>query len=120
MIAYELLRKDGILTVSPGGRLTSSDFEQLAKKIDPYIEAQGGLQGLMISAKSFPGWKNFGALISHLKFVKDHHKDIKRVAAVTHSAFLSIMPQVVAHFVQAEVKHFDFDDQESALKWLKG
>jgi hypothetical protein len=35
----------------------------------------------MIYTKSFPGWESFGALVSHLKFVADHHQKIERIAA---------------------------------------
>lgn len=118
MISYELLRDRGIIIVSPEGRLESADFERLAQEVDPYIEEKGKLAGLMICVDSFPGWDDFGALVSHLKFVKDHHQRIKKVAAVTDSTFLSIMPRVVDHFVSAEVKHFDYGDKEAALQWL--
>jgi len=119
MISFQLLREEGILLVSPEGRLESRDFERLAREIDPYLKEKGYLAGLMIRAKSFPGWKDFAALMGHFKFVKNHHKQIKRVAAVTDSGFLSIMPHVMDHFVQAEVKHFNSHDHEAALKWLK-
>ena len=52
------------------------------------------------------------------KFVKNHHQKIKKIAAVTGSSFLSIMPQVANHFVQAEVRHFDYDDKDTAVNWL--
>lgn len=119
MIAYELLRDEGILIVLPQGRLESADFERLAQEVDPYIQERGKLAGLMIHAEAFPGWDDLGALISHLKFVKDHHKRIRKVAAVTDSPFLSIMPRVVDHFVSAEVKHFDYRDKDAALAWLR-
>jgi hypothetical protein len=28
------------------------------------------------------------------------------------------MPSVVAHFVKAQVKHFNYDDKDKALEWL--
>ena len=86
--------------------------------MDPYIEAQGKLNGLLISAKLFPGWKDFAALVSHLRFVKNHHQKIKKVTAVTDSGFLSIMPDIANHFVDAEVKYFDYGDKDRALDWL--
>lgn len=119
MISYKLLRDEGILVVSPEGRLESGDFKKLAQEVDPYIQEKGKLAGLMIYAESFPGWDDLGALISHLKFVKDHHKHITKVAAVTDSTFLSIMPRVVDHFVSAEVRHFDYRDKDAALEWLR-
>ena len=119
MLNYELNRVDSILILKPIGPLESTDFEKLAREVDPYIIEKGALNGLMIYTKSFPGWDNFAAFLSHIKFVKNHHQKIKKIAAVTGSGFLSIMPQIAKHFIQAEVRHFDYDDKETALDWLK-
>lgn len=119
MLDYELHRAEGILILKPGGPLESTDFEKLARDVDPFIVEKGKLNGLMIYVKSFPGWDNFAAFLSHMKFVKDHHQKVKKIAAVTGSGFLSIMPQVANHFIRAEVRHFDYDDKDAALNWLK-
>jgi tRNA U38,U39,U40 pseudouridine synthase TruA len=118
MLNYELNRVEGILTLNPIGPLESTDFEKLVREVDPYIREKGQLDGLMIYAKSFPGWDNFAAFLSHMKFVKNHHQKVKKIAAVTGSSFLSIMPQVANHFIRAEVRHFDYDDKDAALNWL--
>jgi tRNA U38,U39,U40 pseudouridine synthase TruA len=119
MLKFELLRAEGILILQPIGPLESMDFERLAREVDPYIIEKGKLNGLMIYAKSFPGWDNFAAFLSHVKFVKNHHQKIKKIAAVTGSGFLSIMPQVANHFIQAEVRHFEYDKKDRAFDWLK-
>ncbi len=119
MIAFELLRDRGILILSPGGPLEKADFEQLAQEIDPFIEANGKLTGLMIVAKAFPGWDSFGALVSHLKFVRDHHRRVERVAAVTDSEFLKIMPHIAQHFVSAQIRQFPSVQKTEALAWLE-
>ena len=119
MLNYELNRTEGILILKPMGPLESTDFEKLAGEVDPYIIENGTLNGLMIYTKSFPGWDNFAAFLSHIKFVKNHHQKIKKIAAVTGSGFLSIMPQVANHFIRADVRHFDYDDMDTALNWLK-
>lgn len=119
MLHYEFLQDDSILIVTPDGPLTSSDFDRLAMEVDPFIEEKNKINGLMIYVESFPGWNDFAALVSHLKFVKNHHQNIGRVAAVTDSGFLSILPRVANHFVSAEVRHFDCQDKEGALNWLK-
>ena len=103
MIKFELLRDRSILFIAPHGPLEKADFEQLAKEIDPFIAANGKLVGVMIHAKSFPGWDSFGALVSHLKFVADHHRQIERIAAVADSGFLKIVPRIASHFVQANI-----------------
>jgi len=119
MIQYELNRADGILIVTPIGPLEAADFVKLVREVDPYIEEKGKLNGLMIYTKSFPGWENFAAFLSHIKFVKNHHQKIRKIAAVTEGGFLAIMQQVANHFVQAEVRHFDYSEKDIALKWLK-
>lgn len=119
MITYELQREGGILVVTPEGPLEATDFENMAKEVDSYIEEEGGLKGLMIYAESFPGWEDFGALVSHLQFVKGHHAQMKKVAAVSDSKVLALVPRLVGHFVTAEIRHFDYADRQAALEWLR-
>jgi SpoIIAA-like len=57
--------------------------------------------------------------VPHLKFVRDHHQKIERIAAVTNSGFLKIMPRIADHFVQAKVRHFSFEEKDQALAWLE-
>ena len=65
MLNFELNRAESILILKPIGPLESADFEKLAREVDPYIIEKGILNGLMIYAKSFPGWNNFAAFLSH-------------------------------------------------------
>lgn len=118
MLKHELLSDKGILIVTPEGPLEQSDFEAIARVADPYIESNGALNGLMIYTESFPGWNDFSGLVSHIRFVKDHQKAIKKVAAVTDSGFLSILPGIADHFVKAEIRHFEYDDRDDAMEWL--
>ena len=55
MITHQLLRDEGILIASPTSPLEASDFKELAREVDPYIEEKGSLKGLLLQAKSFPG-----------------------------------------------------------------
>lgn len=118
MIHHELMRDRGILTLEPKGPLQAADFGDLAAVVDPYIEQHGGLNGLLILAPSFPGWDDFAALLSHLRFVRDHHRKIRRIAVVSDSAFLAVAPKIASHFVSAEVRTFDAADRAAALGWL--
>ena len=118
MLSLDLNKESGIAIIKPEGPLQESDFKRIANKIDPYIEEKGRLTGLVIYTESFPGWNDFGALIAHLKFINEHHNNIKKVAAVTDAQFMSIMPKVVDHFVNAELKHFNYDDIDDAILWI--
>ena len=119
MITFQILKDEGIVIIEPSSPLEHSDFEKLTKEIDHYIEEKGGVKGIIIHTKSFPGWENFAAFTDHMKFVKEHHHKVKRVAAVTDSKFLSIMPNIAKHFVAAEIKHFDYKDIGAAKQWIQ-
>ena len=119
MLNHDLRRDDGILVLNPEGPLEAADFTGLASHVDAYLEQHGTLHGVLIRAKSFPGWKDFGALLAHLKFVREHHQRIEKVAVVADGAFAHIMPHIGKHFVKAEVQHFDLAREDAAWAWLK-
>jgi hypothetical protein len=119
MMTFELSKESGVLIVQPKGALSADDFREVSRTVDPYIREKGKLTGLLIEAPSFPGWDSFGALIEHMKFVKDHHRKIDRVAAVTDSKVLSIAPKIAEHFAHPEFKVFGSDEKARALAWLQ-
>lgn len=119
-IAHEWLSDETILVISPQGPLESGDFDELAKQVDERIQEKGELAGLLIHAESFPGWEDFDALVSHMRFVRHHHQKIKKVVVATDGAFVALLPRVADHFVHAEIKHFGYDEKQAALDWLGG
>jgi hypothetical protein len=120
MIDYELMRPEGILILRPAAPLEATDFEKVTQEIDPHIEANGKLHGILLDAESFPGWKDFAALVAHLRFVRDHHRKIEKVAVVSDSTFLTVAPRIASHFVRADLRHFSHSDRDAALAWLRG
>jgi len=104
--------------LEPQGPLRSDDFVAIARQIDPIIEREGQLDGLIIKTREFPGWEGLGDVIEHFRFIKDHHRSIKKVALVTDAKIAEVFPVIVDHFVKAEVKHFDFDDFDKAVAWI--
>ena len=119
MIHFELLRDRGILVITPDGPLEKTDFERLARAIDPLIASKEKLAGVMVDVKSFPGWHRFDAFAAHLKFIADHHRQIERIAVVTDSTFLKIMPRIAELFVLPKVRHFGLEEKDRALAWLE-
>jgi SpoIIAA-like len=118
MIEYDLDTEHSILDVRPKSPLEQDDFVTLAKAVDPHIEATGGLAGLIIDAPSFPGWENFGAMVDHLRFVRDHHKRVSKLAVVTDSHLGDVAERLASHFVSAEIKHFPAGQTEAARQWI--
>ena len=119
MIDVELLHDKGIVIVAPHGALEADDFRKVAAVADPYIAEKGQLTGLMIRAASFPGWDSFASLIEHMKFVRDHHRKIARVAAVTDSGFIRVARAIAAHLAQPDIRQFPATEETRALAWLE-
>lgn len=120
MIDFNLDTKSAILTVHPESAIDKDDFVKIAKSIDPEIEQHGDLAGLIIEAPHFPGWDSFGALVNHMRFVRDHHKHIKKIAVVTDSHFGDAAEHIASHFVAAEIKHFPAGQADAARAWIAG
>ena len=118
MIEHTLDRAHSILYVRPKSKLEQSDFVQLAKTVDPHIEKNGDLAGLIIEVTSFPGWESLGAMASHLRFVRDHHRHIKKIAVVTDSAMGNVAEHLASHFVAAEIRRFPAGELEAAEQWV--
>ena len=118
MLNIQLDTETAIAILEQNGTLVKSDFESAAAQLDPFIEEAGGLAGLIILVEHFPGWDSFSALASHLKFVKEHHREIKCIAFVTNSAIGKMAEKLANHFVNADVKYFDFDFLEEARDWI--
>ncbi len=118
MIDYDLDAAHSILLVRPQSRLEKDDFVTLTKAVDPQIQATGDLAGLIIDVGSFPGWADFGSMISHFRFFRDHQKHVKKLAVVTDSALGDVAEHLTSHFVSAEVKHFPAGQTEAARRWI--
>jgi len=118
MIKAELDRAKGILHAQPSGPLEAADFDRLSALADPYIAQKGELAGLMIEVKEFPGWKNLAGMVKHFRFVRNHHRKIRRVALVTNARIGSIAEKFARHFISAEVKRFPAEHVGEAKRWL--
>lgn len=118
-LGIELHEEIGVAILSPHGRLEPEDFEQARAQIDPFLEDNGKLHGIMIRADAFPGWTGIGAMFAHLRFVHDHHRKVARVAVVSDDSVLAHLPALAKIFVAAELKHFPLAEEERAMTWLK-
>jgi SpoIIAA-like len=116
-VSHRLLPDSGVIVVEVKEALRAQDFDALALTADAWIEAHGELQGLVIHAREFPGWENLATLLRHVKFVRDHHRRVKRIALAADSRLTSLAPRLGNHFVKAEVKGFAYDELDKAIAW---
>jgi len=118
MLSVEIDETNGLAILEPDGPLTRDDFESAAHVIDPYIENTDHFKGIIIHTESFPGWDSFAALASHLKFVREHHQKISRVAVSTDSVIGNFAESIASHFVNAEIKLFTYHGLDEAKAWV--
>jgi len=119
MIQLELRSDSGVLIVKPLGPLSSEDFTAIALEADAYIASHGALNGLMLCFEKFPGWKNIQGLCSHFRFVRDHQRNIRKVAFVTNSKIVKLVIHIAKHFVHPEARYFGYNEQPSAINWIE-
>ena len=114
-ISYRLIPDVGVLVAEIDRPLRAQDFDALSVTADSWIEAHGRLHGLVIHARAFPGWENLSALFRHIRFVRDHHRKIQRIALAVDGKLASLAPHLAEHFVKAEVKTFAYDALDQAI-----
>jgi hypothetical protein len=119
VVAHRLLADAGVLVVEPTRPLRAEDFDALSMAVDPWIEANGTLRGIVVHTRGFPGWQNLGSFLRHMRFVGDHHRRVARVALAADGALAEMAPSLSDAFVQAEVKHFGYDRLDDAIAWAR-
>lgn len=120
MIEHHFDRTHAILHVKPQASLEQADFEALASEVDPFIAGGTDLAGIIVEAPAFPGWSSFASMVAHFRFVRDHHRHIRRIAVVTDSPLGNFAEYMASHFVAAEIKPFPAGALEAACQWILG
>jgi hypothetical protein len=57
-------------------------------------------------------------MVTHFRFVRDHQKDVKKVALVTDSHLGDVAERLASHFISAEIRHFPAGQTEAARQWI--
>jgi hypothetical protein len=118
MLDHRLDAARSILYLRPAAALKKEDFASLAQSVDPHIESKGGLAGIVLDIKAFPGWESLGAMAAHFRFVRDHHKKVKKIGIVTDAKIGTLGEKLASHFVAALIKHFPAGQVAAAEKWI--
>lgn len=119
-VSHRVLPDSGIVVVEVTEPLRAQDFDALAVTADTWLETHGAVPGIVIHAREFPGWENVGSLLRHVRFVRDHHRKVRRVALAADSKLADLAPRLAEHFVRAEVKGFGYDELDRAIAWAAG
>jgi stage II sporulation SpoAA-like protein len=112
-----LIPQTGVIVIEVTQALQTRDFDELALLADAYIQAHDKLEGLVVHAREFPGWENFDSLLRHVRFARDHHRRVHRVAVCSDSKLVKIAPRLAEHFIAAEIRPFGYDELDAAVAW---
>jgi hypothetical protein len=119
MLDHQLVHDMGIFVLSPSGPLEKTDIEAFAQRVDPYIEKNGNLKGMIVYIERFSGWKNLASFASHIRFIKNHHQSVEKVATISDSRLLSGLQRLAGYFLNPEVQHFTLNEEGAAIEWLR-
>ncbi|WP_346836528.1 STAS/SEC14 domain-containing protein [Microbulbifer sp. SAOS-129_SWC] len=118
MIEHHWYREHQVLEMQPRDPLSREDFAILAGQVNPVLVTHGRLLGLLIDTGHFRHWDQFAEMLDYCRFTRDQHRHIHKVAVIADRSLLAFMPQLVNHFVGAEVRPFAVDERREALEWL--
>lgn len=116
-VTYRLIEERNVLLVEPHAKLAVKDFDAIAMTVDLWIESGHDLHGIVVHAPKFPGWETIGSFLRHVRFVRDHHKKVRRVAVSVDGNLAELAPRLVQTFVSAEIRQFAYNELDSALDW---
>jgi hypothetical protein len=119
-VSHRIVPESGVLVVEVTAPLRVQDFDALAATADTWLETHEVLPGIVIHARQFPGWENVAGMLRHLRFAREHHRKVRRVALAADSRLAGLAPHLAEHFVQAEIKAFGCDELDNALEWAAG
>jgi hypothetical protein len=107
----------GVLVLNFSGDLKSTPFERIAKEVEQWLEANGRLNGLVLHAPQFPGWKNLKEIKPHLEFLRAHEAQIGRIALAVGGLFPEMLSILASYFVHTEFKTFATSEVTEAIAW---
>jgi hypothetical protein len=108
----------GCLILEPAGPISRRDLDRLSEHFDAWVNARDTTPNLVIRAASFPTWTDLAALLRHLRFIRQHHRLVRKVAFVSDARALDVGPRIARHIVSAEIRHFPSGNLEAALGWV--
>ena len=109
--------ESGVLILEPLGPLNSKDFDRIDSEIGPWIRTNERLLGVVIHARTFPGWSGFAALVRHVRFARTHRRDVRRVALAVDGSLPAIASKIIKYFIHAETKVFGYGRLSEAVAW---
>lgn len=116
-VAVQSNTESDTVVVEISQSLRAQDFDMLAKTVSDWLDAHPEAPGLVVHARTFPGWKNIAGMVQHARFVRGYRRKLRRVAVVTDSRTVVVVRPVVNRFAGPEIDGFRYDDLQAAIAW---
>jgi hypothetical protein len=107
--------RERVLVAEVTAPLRAQVFQALAATADAWLETHEALSGIVVHSRGFPGWENVAGMLGHFRFVRDHHRTIRRVALAADGAVAELAPRLAEHFIRAEITRFGYDELDEAV-----
>ena len=111
---------DTVLKAVMPQKLTASDVEQLASRLDGLISERGRIS-VMFDLRNFAGWENLEALGAHmdqLKFIQGRTQHIDRIAVIAGHPWEQQFLQMLRTILPTQVQSFGSNEEAVAAQWL--
>ncbi len=116
-ISHRVLPDAGVVVVDVVEPLRIRDVEELSTVVDGWLAEHPTLHGLVLHARTFPGWGNVGALVQHLQFIIGHHGHLERVALAVDGPLAAVAATIAELVAHPRVRRFTFDELPAAIAW---
>lgn len=113
-------RARGSLVLEPTGSLNRGDLDRLSAAFDVVVATTGRAPNLLIHAPRFPAWADFHTLLQHLRFIRQRHRAVARVALVSDARALDVASFVARRLLATRIRVFGNKDLEAARAWVAG
>ena len=116
-ITHRVLPEAGVVVVEVTEPLRVQDIDELATLVDGWLAEHPTLHGLVLHARTFPGWGNVGGLVQHLRFIIGHHRHLDRVALAVDGPAATVAATIAELVAHPRVRRFTFDQLPAAITW---
>ena len=116
MLDYREDAQAGVVEITVEGRVSRSEFDAVAAKLEAFIAANGKVRLLEV-IRDFEGL-DASAFWDDLKFSLRHLNDLSRCAIVTKARWIQSWSSLVGSIFHCELAHFEPDRIDEARAWL--
>jgi hypothetical protein len=107
------------LRIALSEKLTKADFHCLAQQVEPMITQCGQIR-LLIDLSGFNGWESYAAFETRASFIKNHHRNVERIAVIAGHDWQHWVVDMARMFLYPEARAFDKSREDEAQRWALG